>query len=391
MAEGRLDVYTSGRIQNDLDDPSTPPSQADDPYVSVSDTDDAMDERLLQLYADVHDVNKRAALRAGRMYIDISDYLHLDGAQATFMERSKVGGRVYVGPPVSYYSSLSGDLAAGLSLQIRPWAGNRTRFTVARYEDDEEGGADNNYFFDAYQDLSEISRVRGQLSVLNDEFRMGRGDFYYFSPDGEGDLVVGASYWGSFDAETRAYSPLYEVLGEAQPYSYLYARLTQLVVPTLYLAPGASFRFVDDAGGDDYANRNYSDFELAFIYEPSRAFNTAISLQYWNVEDYDRFFGVTWDVRYRHLKIWEISAGTAYADYTYDTYSDFSYSANGGQTVISETGSVIEESPFVYTYFLRGKWRVTKKLILKLQGDIEDNSETGDLAYRGRGSVEVKF
>jgi hypothetical protein len=45
----------------------------------------------------------------------------------------------------------------------------------------------------------------------------------------------------------------------------------------------------------------------------------------------------------------------------------------------------------VYTYFLRGKWRVNPHLVVRLQGDIEDDSQESDQAYRGRASVEIPF
>jgi hypothetical protein len=243
---------------------------------------------------------------------------------------------------------------------------------------------------DVQQQMSEELRTRGQLSLLNDEFRMGRLDVFCFSEDGASDFSLGGSYWGAFDANTRAYSPLYNVLGEQQPYAYTYARLTVQVAPPFYVSPGVSLRFAD-SGANDSNNRDYQNGDVTFIYQPVRSCSSSVGLQYWNVEDEDSFFGVSWDVRYRYRRIWEISGGAAYAKYTYDTFSDISYTVNGGQTVFSENGTVIEESPSVYTYFLRGKWNITRKLALKLQLDIEDDDSATDLAYRGRGSLEVRY
>lgn len=382
---GMVDFYTSGRVHTDLDHEAE--SQADDPYFSLDDSDDTTEQRLLQLYADVHHRQKRWQVRGGRQYIEIADYLHLDGAQVMLREQEKLGGRVYFGQPVSYYTSVSGDYAGGVSLVGRPWAGNRTRLTLAQYHDDSSDGTDDNLFFDTQQELTDSLRTRAQLSILNEDFRMGRVDVYYFSPDGETDLYGGASRWGSFDAETRAYSPLYNVLGKQEPYTYAYARLTQVIVPKVLVSPGASVRFTDE----NFSNRDYSDYDLTLIYEPSKALSSSISLQYWDISQSDSFVGVSGEVRYRYRRLWEITGGAAYAKYTYDTFSDIAYSANGGQTTFTEEGTVIEESPDVYTYFLRAKWKMTKKLTLRLQGDVEDDQASDDLAYRARGSVEVRF
>ena len=386
---GRMDFYASARLHTDLDKPASA-SLADDPFRSIDESDGVTEDRVLQLYADLHDRQRRLTFRGGRQYVDIADYLHMDGGQVTLFEERALGGRVYLGHPVSYHSSVSGDLAAGLSLVGRPWAGNRTRLTVARYEDDSEDECDQNYFLDMRQQMNDETRVRSQVSVLNDEFRMGRLDIYYYSEDGETDLSFGGSRWGAFDARTRAYSPLYHVLGEQQPYTYAYARLTRQLVPSFLVSPGVSLRFAD-GGGNDYNNRDYGNYDLTFIYQPVRAFSASLSMQYWEVEDDDSFMGITGDLRYRHLRLWEIGGGASYAQYTYDTYSDLSYTANGGQTQFTESGTVIEESPYVRTYFLRAKWNVTRRLTLRVQADVEDDDSATDLAYRGRGSVEVRY
>lgn len=383
---GRLDVYASGRMHRDMDRPSSS-SLADDPYLSVSDVGGVTENRLYQLFVDCHDRNGRMHLRAGRQYIEVADYLHVDGAQAAACEYGKVGCGAFYGKPVSFYSSLSGDDAWGAFVVGRPWTGNRTRLTYSRYAT--TNGNDGNYHVDVQQTLSDEVRTRGQVSVLNGEFRMGRLDCYYFAADGETDLYFGGSRWGRFDAETRAYSPFYDVLGTQDPYTYWYARLTQVILPHVSLSPGVSAR-IADGGGTTYANRDYYDYDLSLTYEPVRAFSVCLSMDYWDVDGGDSFVGVNGDVRYRRGKIWELSLGSSYSKHTYLTYSDFSYSVNGGQTV-SDQGTVTEETPFTYTYYLRAKWTIKRHLTLRLQCDVEDESEASDLAYRGRASIEVRL
>lgn len=384
---GRLDAYVSGRSHQDLDGRSS--SLADNGFTGIEDSKGVEETRLLQCYGDAHDQADNVRVRAGRQYIESSDYLHIDGARAMLFEKERLGAGGYYGKPVSYYSTLSGDRAGGVWIQGRPWEGNRSRVTFAEYDAD-DGETDRNYFMDSYQTLSDAARLSGQASLLNDEFRMARGDFSYAVPGGSTDFYCGGSHWGEFDARTRAYSPLYNVLGEQQPATYAYARVAQQLTPKLLLTPGYSCRIAE--GDDkDYANRGYNDYDVALTYEPTKRVSASVSLDYWDLSEGDSFLGVSGEVRYRHNKIWEVSMGTSYADYSYNTYSDISYSMSGGQTVFSEDGTVKVEDPNAYTYFLRFKWHITRKLIMRLQGDVEDESTSDDLAYRGRASVEVRL
>lgn len=389
LYDGRLDLYLSGRLHTDFDETTTK-SLADDPFVSIEDTSSVTEDRLLQAYADVHTRSRRLALRAGRQYVEIADYLQLDGGQVMVNENGPIGGRIYLGHPVSYYTSVSDDYAVGASVIGRPFTGNQSRFTYSRYSDDSEDGADNNYYVDVRQTISETLRARGQLSMLNDEYRMAQADLFYLSEDGETDLSVGGSYWGAFDANTRVYSPLYRVLGEMDPYTYLYSRLTQQIAPHWLLSPGVSIKIAEE-GDNPQSNRDYENYDLTLIYQPNRTFNASIAAEYWVVDQADSFMGISGELRYRKGRVWEVSGGAHYAQYTYDTYSDFSYVSSGGRTVFSETGSVVEESPYVKTYFIRGKWRMIKWLTGRAQFDVEDDDTLEDLSYRARVSIEVRY
>ena len=387
LADKRVEIYTSGRLNSDLDGSGS--SYADDPFISLEDTSLKDSVRVLQLYLELHDRKNTMALRAGRQYVDIADYIQMDGLQAMLFENQKLGGRVFLGQPVSYYSSIDGDLFGGASLVGKPWQGNRSRATYARYQDDSEGAADDHYFFDVRQQLMEEVRLRTYLSVMNEDVRMGGLDFYYMSlSEKVFDAVLGVRRWGEFDASTRAYSPLVQVLGDQEPYTTAYGRFTTQLLPTFYLSPGAMVRYPDES---NYTNRGYERYDLNFIYEPFDAFNASIALEYWDVEDDDRFFGVSGDIRYRYRRIWEVSLGAAFLDYTYFQFSDFSLTADGGSTIVGEDGTRVEVSPYAFTYFLRGRWNINQHLALRISGEIEDNSDEDDLGYRIRTSFEVRL
>lgn len=387
LVDKRVDFYTSGRFHYDLDGAGD--SYSDDPFVSLEDTSLKDSTRILQLFVDLHDQGNKMTLRCGRQYVDIADYIQMDGIQLMLFEDRKLGGRVFAGKPASYYSSVSGDLFGGASLVGRPWEGNRSRATYARYEDDSEAAADDHYFFDMWQQLGEEVRTRAYLSVMNGDVRMGGADVNYVSlSERVFDAAMGVRRWGQYEANTRVYSPLYDVLGEQEPYTVAYGRFTTQVLPMFYLSPGAMLRRPDESNATNYG---YDRYDLDFIFEPSKAFNASVALEYWNVEDAESFFGLSGNIRYRHHNLWEASIGAAYVDYTYAQYTDFSLVDGGGSIVVGADGTRIEVSPYAFTYFLRGKWNITDNLALRLSGEIEDDSDEADLGYRIRTSLEVRL
>jgi hypothetical protein len=387
LSDSHIDIYTSGRLHGDLD--GTGDSYADDPFISLEDTSRQDEVRVLQLYLEMHDPNHRMAIRLGRQYIDIADYIQMDGMQGMLFENEKLGGRVFFGRPVSYYTASSKDSVAGASVVGRPWDGNRSRLTYTRYEEGEGDAEDDHIIFDLRQQILEEVRTRAYLSVMNEDLRMGGLDLYYMSL-GERvlDAELGVRRWGDYDASTRVYSPLVQVLGELEPYTTGYGRLTTELLTWLYLSPGAYLRYPDES---DETNRGYERYDVSLIYEPFDALNASVALEYWDVEDADRFFGVTGDVRYRHRKLWELSLGAAYLDYTYFRFSDFSISTDGGSIVVGSDGTRTEVSPYTFTYFLKGKWNINRHLTLRLSGEIEDDEEEDDLGYRVRTSIEVRL
>ncbi|HSR87389.1 MAG TPA: hypothetical protein VLL07_00425 [Pontiella sp.] len=387
LAEGHVDLYTSGRLYTDFDGDSS--TYADDPFIGLEDTSRQDDVRVLQLYVEMHDPKNTMALRCGRQYVDIADYIQMDGVQGMLFENKKLGGRVFAGKPVSYYSSTSGDLFAGASLVGRPWEGNRSRITYARYDDDTASAVDDHYFLDVRQQILEEVRTRAYLSVMNEDVRMGGLDLYYMSlSDRVLDAELGIRRWGNFDADTRAYSPLVQALGDLEAYTTGYGRVTSQLLAWLYLSPGIYVRHSDDS---DDTNRSYEKYDLSLIFEPTDALNATIALEYWDVDDDDRFFGVTGDIRYRHRKIWEASLGVAYVDYTYYQFSDFTVSADGGSIVVGSDGTRTETSPDAFSYFLRGKWNISENMTMRVSGEIEDDSTEDDLGYRVRTSFEVRL
>lgn len=386
LGDRRLDLYLSGRYHADLDDVGT--SYAEDPFVSEQDLEFNDEVHLYQGYFDLHDVDKLYNLRAGRQYITPAQSLHLDGAELAIFERRALGGSLFGGQPVSYYTSVSGDFAAGGSLVTRPWQGGQARVTLTQYHDDSVDEDDMRTAVDVRQNVDEELRLDGQCWLMDSDFEMAGLDLYYLPTVGGLDGVIGGRRWGSFDATTRAYTPLTRVLGTQDEYTYVYGRVSQPIGNTFAVSPGAAMKQVDEANAQ---NRNYGHYDLTFTYEPSRAWSASVAGEYWDVEEGDRFAGVTGDLRYRYERIWELTAGSGYQTYEYVQLTDLSYSINGGQMVLSSDGTRMEITPDSYTYYLRGRWNLSEMTSLRVRAEVEDNSEQEDLSLLGRLAMVVRL
>ncbi|MEI7437216.1 MAG: hypothetical protein WCL16_10480, partial [bacterium] len=88
MGNGCLDFYASGWEHRDLDKGS--PDEGS--FRGLDDASGVSDNRLLQAYLDAHDRDGLIAFRAGRQYIDVADYLQLDGGQLMLFEKGDLGG-----------------------------------------------------------------------------------------------------------------------------------------------------------------------------------------------------------------------------------------------------------------------------------------------------------
>ena len=388
-AGGWLDVYMSGMTYQDLSRHPDSSSLATNMFAGLDDANGVRDFRLFQLYGDIHDPDGNVHLDVGRQYLDVADYILVDGGQLLLFENELMGGRMFYGKPVSFYTSQEDDTAYGLSLVGRPWDGNRTRLTYAHVSSS-QGTNDANYFVDSQQIFSDTVRGRVQASMMNGDFRMMRSDCYYFAPDGKTDAALGVSRWGSYDAATLAYSPLYDVLGKQDPYSYAYARFSQEVFTHIILSPGISWRQADGSSVS-YNNQDYRDYDLTLTYEPIKEFSASISGHYWDL-DSSNFLGVDGELCYRYDRQVEFSLGTSYVQYSYVTYSDISYVSDGfGGLVASDGLSTGRESPNSYTYFLRARWKINRNLTFRVEGDVEDDSASSSLGYSARASIEASL
>jgi len=391
LLDGRLDAYFSGRLHRDLD--GTTHALAKDPFVSVEERDEGWEDQIYQLYADLHPPEREFGLRVGRQYVEQADWLHIDGGQLRLFDKGPLRAKGFFGRPVSYYSPTSGDWTGGVSLEGRLGRDSRMRLGYVRYEDDSLEQDDDRYVLDAWQRFGDEIRTHGRLSFLDDRLQTASLDFIYFSLDGKFDAVLGVRHWGGFEGESLEYSPLFNVLGELEPYTYVSGRCTMAVNAWLSVSPGAAGRFVRGSSRDA-RNRQYGNYDLTLIFEPDRQWTISVAGQYWDVSGDDRFWGLTGEIEYRPSRIWQASVGTAYLDYEYHRNSDYGYSFENGDIrggFDGTTNYVTSISPDAYTVFARAKVKLTEWVSLRVDGEIEDDSGEDDLFYGLRTSLVLRF
>lgn len=382
----RLDFYISGRLHRDLD--GSTPALAEDPYAGVEDISRTREDYLFQLYLEAHDPARLYTLRTGRQYIDVASGLQVDGAQFTAHEYSRLGGRIFFGLPVSYYSSVSGDWAGGLSIMGRPWARNETRLTYVRYHDSSDNADDDRYELDMNQRLDDELRGRVQVSELNSHLEIAGIDMSYDQSEGDHGCYLGVRRWGGATGESREYSPLARVLGDREPYTYLNGRVYKSILPWLYISPEVTARLVSNT---DSHNRDYMRYDLTLAFEPNDAWSASVAGEYWNVQDSDSFLGFSGEVRYRHLRRWEVSAGMGYVHYEYVQYSDYSGTIEAGDVRLYSDGTKLELSPDSYSYFLLGKWNLKKNVSITGRFEIENDSETNAQSIMAQLGLVLKM
>jgi hypothetical protein len=370
---GRLDFYFSGRLHKDLDD--TTQSVSDNPFAGITDRKRSWEDQVYQLYANLKVPKYGFGLRLGRQYIDDVGWLHVDGGLLRIYEKKKISGSVFLGRPVSYYSSVSDDFAGGYSVTARPWYGGRARLIYVYYNDDRGDVSNGKSDVDMWQRVGDRTRVHGNLSFIDSDFLAAGFDVFYTAQDGLYDVLVKLKRSGELGDESREYSPLFGILGKREEFTFLSARSNIFLKSWLTVSPGISLRRVDSSS-QDYRNRQYENYDLTVNITHHKHFNTSLSGNYWNVSDSDSFTGLTGQVNYHPSKVWDVTVGTAYLAYEYH----------------ADTGSYTSEtSPDAYTLFANTKIKLTKSIKLKVELESEDNSSKPDDYFRFRTSLITRF
>ncbi|HNT35717.1 MAG TPA: hypothetical protein PKH07_12045, partial [bacterium] len=263
-----------------------------------------------------------------------------------------------------------------------------TRLTYVHYSDDRSD--DDWYLLEIWQRLTDEFRLHARTSMLDNNFQMGSIDLYYLSLNGELDVIVTASRWSGISQQSRQYSPIYQVLGDQQAFTFLSARATQSVLPWLSLSCGAAARLADDSDRQ-VRDRQYGTGDVTLIVQPTNQWTFSLAGEYWDVSAGDHFWGITGEVEYRPDDRWEAALGTGYLDYQYHEYSDLRYYYAFGGLQLDYDGTRTMISPDVYTCYGRLKHRLNQWTAISMRGEIENNSLEDNTAYCLRTSLDIRF
>jgi hypothetical protein len=370
---GRLDVYFSGRLNKDID--GTTQSLLTDRFVSIEDIDDSWQDQVYQLYANWKDPQRRFRLKLGRQYVEDVGWIHMDGGFLRILEKEKINGSIFLGKPVSYYSSTSDDWTAGYTVNVSLLDGNKTRLSYVRYQDDRVSRNDDLATLDTWQRFGNQTRAHGSISFLDDEFRMAGIDVFYIAPDGSYDLYMQLNRYGDLGNQSREYDALTGILGNREKFTLFSVRSSFILKPWLTISPGLSSRIVDGSDQDN-RNRGFENYDCTFNITPDDNWDTSVSINYWDVENSDHFFGLTGEVDYHKSKDWEVTVGTSYMDYEYHfDITDYSRGL----------------SPDAYTLYSNAKIKLTDSITLKAELELEDSSLESDNALRFRTTLITRL
>jgi hypothetical protein len=382
LFDRRLDFTFSGKHHVDLDEQENLWS---DNFLGSGDTS------IYQVYADVHDKDRRFGARFGRQYILEADGLQLDGVLFRLFEKKSTNFGLFYGWPVRYDLEPADDWAAGFSVSTSPWKGNRSRLTYVHYSGDNENLDDDYFLLQTWQRFNQSFQGFGRMTVLNGKYQMSSLYLNYFRKPGNLHLSLQFHNWaGLEDRGTFYYSPLYSIYGGLNPYTYVAARGVWSVLPWLSISPGLAYRRVSGINGGTF-DRQYLNSDLTFIMTPFNHWTFSLSGQYWDVSQGDRFFGITGEVIYNPGGKWKATLGTGYLNYTYTRYLYPGFSASSGDITISSDGVVTQISPDVYSLYGRLDYKINRRLGLRFGAVWENHRFEDENGYQFRTQLIVRF
>jgi hypothetical protein len=299
----------------------------------------------------------------------------MDGGFLRLYEKKEISGSIFLGKPVSYYSSTSDDWTAGYSINVLPWDGNKTRLSYVRYQDERASRNDDIETLDTWQRFGDQIRAHGRLSLLDHEFKMAGIDVFYIAPDGSYDLYVRLSRWDDLGNKSREYDSLTGILGNRKQFTLLSVQSTFIIKPWLSISPGISSRIVDESDQDN-RNRQFENYICTFNVTANDNWDASVSINYWDVANSNQFFGLTGEVDYHRSKDWEVTVGTSYMAYEYH-YDITDYTK--------------ELSPDAYTLYTNAKMRINDSITLKAELELEDNSYESENSIRFRTSLITRL
>lgn len=377
----RVTAHAMGRFSADLDgNQDTIGYYVFDNVVDVKDR--WADARLYYLYADVNRVGPIERIRLGRQIDHTTpEIAYFDGGEVETKSFTPVklslGG--YAGAPVRIYDDFFTDgLIAGTWAQIRPWRMTRVRADWMHVSDDYFGSRAHNDLLGvaAWQNMQvdddNLVILHGRYTALEGKNRDVRGQLTF--RNSKWDLLLAGSYYGLLEKQqqlTIEFDPFYTTLFTLAPYHEATGRLSKGFYDVFMLDAGLQIRVLQDEADAGQYNREFNRYYVTGTI--MKLFMEGLSLsgtlEMWHshtLGEADRNI-VTGggEIAYKHGRTFQASAGTSYALYKYDFYTNF-------------------ERDDVRTYFARVKYRFAKRYLIELKYELETHDYDYAIDYYDR-------
>ena len=301
---------------------------------NVDDTFDDPAARLYYGYVDVRDVGQLDRVRAGRQYIQELPGIWFDGVRVDLTSNESTNYTVYGGRPTHLFEDGSGgDSVVGLAAEHTFTEKLKMRFDLARVRDRIKPfgsvlpsaplfrqESDLLTQLMAYYSANDHLDLDARATRIDDKFRTLRvaGNFRY-----PGEKLYVSVYAerqpNAFLNQGTEFSPYFDVLGSASPYTEFGTRATKSF-KDVEVTLGASNRGVLDGEGVRAFEQDFSRY-FGNLFFPALFGHPKTTLSL----DYDRYLGDASDfgslggeLGYQAGKLLRFSAGSSYALYDFD-------------------------------------------------------------------------
>ncbi len=341
----------------------------------ANEIDDGKDD--VRVYTAFMDITKAENfdLRLGRMILDDAEGFHITGAKGLFKlpwKRMKLG--LFVGQPVSYYSSVSGEWTAGGSFSLKTSLNSRLRGSFIHVEEDiaEDDVVTLSYRRSSRQGWSAWGTVR---TINFDVWNEFLGFNFLIAPI---DLHLTATYRrqeNTNDSDSRYFSHFAATLGSSQPYQRITLSLNRPFADYFSIGAGWTERALLDSTDENRTNREYTRFFAnVFVFERVLwGFEASADYSRWYTEG-DSNDTISGSLSRKVGDRLRFDLGTYYAKYE-------------NRRTFDRPDEAPVERFDVRSYYLRGAWRVRHKYRIQVELERGEDDSSEDAFYQ----LELRF
>jgi hypothetical protein len=269
-------------------------------------------------------------VRIGRQTVDAGDGYLIDGIRATTApldacHETRVSA--FVGIPAHLYEdSAEGDFIGGLAVSGRPWRGAEARVDWAHVEDDNEfygTPVDDIFTAEIHQRFGTYTRARAWYRQIDEHPR-----FLGVAADSvlpSRDVTLRGTFKTQLEREEALVidvDPFYAVANALEPYWQAGAAVSKGLGDRFTVEGGADVRRLWDSADEGTFNREWERvYATVSTWDwPACGVGLTLTGEYWT--GHDEYATAAFEVEWKPSRIWRLVAGTDYAMYRTDLYTN---------------------------------------------------------------------